>query len=565
MSLISIFSPKGGVGKTTLSLALSDVLSRKRKTCVVEFDFSPGDFASTLDIDKNKNILRAMNFGISQTVQQPYKRKFYAITGGYPDTHEKLDREKLNKFIDELLNMYDEVIFDIQPGLIINSLEVLKRSDKILAIVEDTRAIKIRLARILDWGQKNGSLDISKVFIIANKVTGKLKNFEPDVISYSIPYLKDGITFENKVFEKQIEHLLDVVDNRGIRKGLFSKQPKKVDTVNILHYIDNVMKELKINNREDMFEPDKVSKTEKQIEEVTIVQEKPKINENTDELCDISIQNKGEKAHQNMKFKIKEMEANRMIYINTNLENMNKILATEIKGEKTDEFDLCDIAIVYAASKEEIDNYAKSVNNKKIILITIEKYKEYAKDKNFTAVFLDDCSIPDIVELVEKLKEGKQLNSKLDVVFNSDSKEYFKNEPVKYENANFEITLEQKENKQEEYNQIYNTETKDINFDRSAKHVEAKQNLEPLNSYNITTDESMDDIYIAINNVIEKRIKALREENTKLRSDLEDIIKQLNNLENFVKEKDAYIASLKVQLENKNKIAEQLKKLLADI
>lgn len=59
--IISIFSPKGGVGKTTIALAISKTAAKKLKTCVIEFDFSPGDFVSILDLDRKKNILEAVN------------------------------------------------------------------------------------------------------------------------------------------------------------------------------------------------------------------------------------------------------------------------------------------------------------------------------------------------------------------------------------------------------------------------------------------------------------------------------------------------------------------------
>jgi CobQ/CobB/MinD/ParA nucleotide binding domain. len=147
------------------------------KTCAIEFDFSPGDFPATLDVDKNKNILKAINFGINETIQRPYKQNFDVIAGGYPDTHEKIDSDKLNKLIDELINEYEVVIFDIQPGLIKNSVDILKRSDKILIIMEDNIPVSVRTARILNWGMQNNAIDINKVNIVVNMAKGNLKIF----------------------------------------------------------------------------------------------------------------------------------------------------------------------------------------------------------------------------------------------------------------------------------------------------------------------------------------------------------------------------------------------------
>jgi septum site-determining protein MinD len=82
--LISIFSPKGGVGKTTLALGLAEFISQNHTTCIIEFDFSPGDFSAILDLDITKNVLLATKYNFTDNVQRPPGKKYDFNEGMYP-------------------------------------------------------------------------------------------------------------------------------------------------------------------------------------------------------------------------------------------------------------------------------------------------------------------------------------------------------------------------------------------------------------------------------------------------------------------------------------------------
>lgn len=374
--LISIFSPKGGVGKTTLTLSLAECMSKEKKTCAVEFDFSPGDFPATLDVDKNKNILKAINFGIKETIQRPYKQNFDVIAGGYPDTHEKIDSSKLNKFIDELVNEYEVVIFDIQPGLIKNSVDILKRSDKILIIMEDNIPVSVRTARILNWGMLNSTIDINKVHILVNMAKGNLKNIPDNIVEYIVPYLGNKITFQSNVLLKQISGLVDVILERD-KKGLFKKSRKIIDIKDIEKFVQEKTQEVV---EDDNFE------------ELNIT-----INNNKNVFATVTYN------ENNMK------EAYKLVYINTNIESLNNVLKNEMSNNEniggiTDDFDKCSVAIVSASSKEEIDKLVDS--NKNLVLFLSPNrndLKEYALKKGIKYVYAGECSISDIVYATENM------------------------------------------------------------------------------------------------------------------------------------------------------------------
>lgn len=211
MKVISIFSPKGGVGKTVLTLALSVALSRNLKVCTIEFDFSPGDFASILNVDIFSNIITVVNSNID-SLQKPQGENFYVIPGGFPETHERFSEEDIDRLLEKLESKFDIVIFDIQPGIVDRAIEALKKSDLILTIVEDTNVIAVRLARILTWLEKQG-VDINKSFIILNKkrLFKKVVNFPHEILLTQIPHVRKLKTYRNKHIQKSLKKVASFV------------------------------------------------------------------------------------------------------------------------------------------------------------------------------------------------------------------------------------------------------------------------------------------------------------------------------------------------------------------
>ena len=73
--LITVFSPKGGVGKTTLAVNLGIALSDKgsKSVCVVDLDLGFGDIAITLQLIPARTMADAVHFesGLDFGVLEP--------------------------------------------------------------------------------------------------------------------------------------------------------------------------------------------------------------------------------------------------------------------------------------------------------------------------------------------------------------------------------------------------------------------------------------------------------------------------------------------------------------
>jgi septum site-determining protein MinD len=171
MAVITLYGPKGGVGKTTLALALAFVLSEEARTCLLEVDFSPGDLAVLADVGL-KNLADALD-GPALAAQTPPGARFDVLTGGYPDTGENMGYKNIVSLVNELKPQYEHIVIDTQAYLTDNVVAALHLADTVLAVVEDDLAAAARTAGALEYLDSNKYADLSKVRVVVNKRRGK--------------------------------------------------------------------------------------------------------------------------------------------------------------------------------------------------------------------------------------------------------------------------------------------------------------------------------------------------------------------------------------------------------
>jgi len=166
---ITVYSPKGGVGKSTIALALAGVLSRKNKVVVVEVDFSPGDMAATLEVDL-KNIF-LQEGGIDLSIQRPPQEGFDVLTGGFPDAAEMVSHEAVLSVVADLRERYDYVVIDTQSYLTESVVAALRAADLLLLVTEDSIASVSRTLGMMDYLQGNAFADLSRAALIVNRMS----------------------------------------------------------------------------------------------------------------------------------------------------------------------------------------------------------------------------------------------------------------------------------------------------------------------------------------------------------------------------------------------------------
>jgi pilus assembly protein CpaE len=119
--IVTVFAPKGGVGKTTTSVNLGVVLARTfgRRVCVVDLDLASGDVAITVQLDPVRTIVDAVSMtghvdttGAASllTSYQPGLEMLLAPIA--PSDAEKISPALVRELLTVLRTMFDYVIVD---------------------------------------------------------------------------------------------------------------------------------------------------------------------------------------------------------------------------------------------------------------------------------------------------------------------------------------------------------------------------------------------------------------------------------------------------------------------
>ncbi|APR02661.1 septum formation inhibitor-activating ATPase (plasmid) [Clostridium botulinum Af84] len=242
--IISSYCPSGKVGKTTTSLALAKIAEKRGlKTCVLEFDFSPGDIPTLLDLDISKNILDLIAGYTDTAIQQPKTENFKVVIAGYPDYVSQFTSTDVRNALEQLNEFFDLVIVDIQPNFIDSCIDIFEISDYILLVLNNNYEIVSRAVGNLEWGIKSNYFSKDKMQILVNKASKKQKD---DFLTNSmlqqtnselylpilntVPLFKNFQGYNDERFLKYIDDTFSTLfpqynneDDKDKKEGFFSK------------------------------------------------------------------------------------------------------------------------------------------------------------------------------------------------------------------------------------------------------------------------------------------------------------------------------------------------------
>jgi pilus assembly protein CpaE len=141
--LVTVFSPKGGVGKTTLAVNLAVALCEggAKKVCIVDLDLAFGDVAITLQLFPARTISDAVHLesGLDFPVLEPlltnYRDRLSALVAPVqPDAKDGIPASLVGRILNLLKSHFDHVVVDTSPAFDEYVLQAFDETDDLLLV-----------------------------------------------------------------------------------------------------------------------------------------------------------------------------------------------------------------------------------------------------------------------------------------------------------------------------------------------------------------------------------------------------------------------------------------------
>lgn len=244
--IISIFSPKGGIGRTTIitNLAVAVKQISKKRVALVDGSLFFGDVGIMMDIRNTKTMndlqgrMEGLDTQLLQDVMLTHSSELKVLLApAKPDQGELVTADDLKKILKELKNNYDYIFVDTFPSLKEETqLSILDMSDLILTVMTlEMTAIKdirlfLEVTEILEYPK-------DKIALVLNRADSKhglrAENIETTIghpISASIASGGPAVTLSinrgtplvidspDNPFSKDIEALAHKIVNGALSK-----------------------------------------------------------------------------------------------------------------------------------------------------------------------------------------------------------------------------------------------------------------------------------------------------------------------------------------------------------
>lgn len=139
---VTVFSPKGGVGKTTLAVNLALALSAEdRKVCLVDLDLGFGDVAITLQLFPARTLADAipLESGLDADSLEPLLTPHRAgiqtlVAPVQPDAKDAIPASLVGKVLRLLRTNFDYVVVDTAPSFDEHVLQAIDETDELLLV-----------------------------------------------------------------------------------------------------------------------------------------------------------------------------------------------------------------------------------------------------------------------------------------------------------------------------------------------------------------------------------------------------------------------------------------------
>jgi len=141
--IVTVFSPKGGVGKTTMAVNLALALADKgaRKVCLVDMDLAFGDVAITLQLFPSHTIEHAVgsedsvDAALLESLLTRHPDSLMVLAApSHPDVRDRVTPLLVSRILRALRETFDFIVVDTAPAFDEQTLTALDETDECVII-----------------------------------------------------------------------------------------------------------------------------------------------------------------------------------------------------------------------------------------------------------------------------------------------------------------------------------------------------------------------------------------------------------------------------------------------
>jgi pilus assembly protein CpaE len=175
---VAVYSPKGGVGTTTVAtnIAIAAVAKRPDKVILVDFALQFGGVATLLDLDPKQTIADVVRDETPLT--EPELLRTYAMrhdsglhvlaAPAAPESSETITKAHVKQILSVLLDGYDMVVIDAGSTLDERILTVFEAAESVLLTVTPEIGALKAMHALLEYQTEAGTISLKSSFVLNN-------------------------------------------------------------------------------------------------------------------------------------------------------------------------------------------------------------------------------------------------------------------------------------------------------------------------------------------------------------------------------------------------------------